>query len=451
MDGLQTIIWFLVALGVLVTFHEFGHFYAARRCGVKVLRFSVGFGKPLWSWRDKSGTEFTLAAIPLGGFVKMLDEREGEVPTELLPQAFTRKSVWQRIAIVAAGPVANFILAVALFWAMLMPGVTDFVPVVGKVEPNSVAARAGLEPGQEILAIDGESTPTWQALNRQLLQRLGESGPIAFTLAYPESSLTYDTEAVLKDWLKGVDEPDPVKGLGITLYQPPIEVVIAKVLPESPAEAAGLKSGDRVLSADGEPMPEWKHWVDYVRARPGQSMNLEVEREGEVIAVAITPKRIVNDEGEVHGQVGVSPVIPSWPEEMLREYHYSVPGAFVRAVEKTWETSHFVLISVKKLLLGQISTKNLSGPITIAKVAGASAKAGWGYYVGFLALLSVSLGVFNLLPIPVLDGGHLMYYLIEVVKGSPVSERVQMLGYQVGLFVVVGIMILAVYNDIMRL
>ena len=451
MDGLQTILWFLVALGVLVTFHEFGHYYVARRCGVKVLRFSVGFGKPLWSWRDKTGTEFTLAAIPLGGYVKMLDEREGEVPPELLSQAFTRKSVWQRIAIVAAGPAANFILAVLLFWVMVLPGETDIVPLVGKVEPGSVAEQAGLEPGQEILAVDGEQTPTWQALNRQLLQRLGESGPINFTLAYPESSLTYDTEALLEDWLKGVDEPNPVEGLGLTLYRPPIEVVLSRVMPDSAAEAAGLKVGDKVLSADGQAMAEWHTWVDYVRARPQQQMQLQVERDGEVIELAITPKRIVTDSGEVRGQVGVSPVIPTWPEEMLREYHYTLPGAFVKAVEKTWETSHFVLLSVKKLLLGQISTKNLSGPITIAKVAGASAKAGWGYYVSFLALLSVSLGVFNLLPIPVLDGGHLLYYLIEVVKGSPVSERVQMLGFQVGLFVVVGVMILAVYNDIMRL
>ncbi len=451
MESVQTILWFLIALGVLVTFHEFGHFYVARRCGVKVLRFSVGFGKSLYGWKDRHGTEFTLAAIPLGGYVKMLDEREGEVPSAELPYAFTRKSVWQRIAIVAAGPVANFMLAVVLFWALLLPGVTELAPVVGKVEPGSLAARAGLEAGQEIIAVDGVATPTRTAMNRQLLKRLGESGLLSFTVKYPGSNLQYESEAQLQEWLQGVEEPDPIKGLGFTFFQPEIEVVLDQVVEGSPAAAAGLHSGDRVLSADGVPMQDWPQWVNYVRARPGQAMQLTIEREGQTLEVELTPKEVMGDNGEPFGRVGVSPVIPEWPEEMLREYDYSLIGAFIGAVDKTWETSHFVLVSVKKLILGQISTKNLSGPITIAKVAGASAKAGWMNYIGFLALLSVSLGVFNLLPIPVLDGGHLLYYMVETVKGSPVSDRLQMLGYQMGLFVIVGVMALALYNDLVRL
>jgi len=451
LDTIQTVISFLLALGVLVTFHEFGHYYVARRCGVKVLRFSVGFGKRLFSWRDRHGTEFMLAAIPLGGYVKMLDEREGEVPEELLSQAFTQKSVWARIAIVAAGPVANFILAIVLFWVMLLPGVSDIVPVIGSVKPASIAAQAGLDAGQEIIAVDGEATPTWQALHQQLLQRLGETGRITFTVKYLDSNLNYESEAELSDWLKGVDEPDVIKGLGIAMYRPPFEVIIDSVLPDSPAEAAGLKKGDKVLSADDEPMPEWMDWVKYVRARPDKLMSLGVLRDGKTIDLAITPRRIVTEAGEAQGQVGVSPLVPTWPESMRRDFEYSLAGAFVAGVNKTWETSHFVLLSVKKLILGQISTKNLSGPITIAKVAGDSAKAGWTYYVGFLALLSVSLGVFNLLPIPVLDGGHLLYYFVELLKGSPVPEKVQLVGYQLGLFMVLGVMILAVYNDIMRL
>jgi regulator of sigma E protease len=451
LDNLQTIVSFLLALGVLVTFHEFGHYYVARRCGVKVLRFSVGFGKSLFSWHDKHGTEFMLAAIPLGGYVKMLDEREGEVPEELLSQAFTRKTVWQRIAIVAAGPIANFILAVLLFWVMFIPGVSDILPVVGSVQPGSVAEEAGLEGGQEIIAVDGTKTPTWQALHRQLLKRLGESGEITFTVQYKDSNLVYESEAVLDNWLKGVDEPDVIAGMGLEMYRPPFIVEIATVLPESPAERADLRAGDIVRSADGQLMPEWMDWVKYVRARPGQNMQLEVERGGQTLSLNITPKRIVTEAGEAQGQVGVSPVLPKFPEEMQRTYEYTLAGAFVAGVEKTWETSHFVLLSVKKLIFGQISTKNLSGPITIAKVAGDSAKAGWVYYVSFLALLSVSLGVFNLLPIPVLDGGHLLYYVVELIKGSPVSDKVQLVGYQMGLFMVLGVMVLAVYNDIMRL
>jgi regulator of sigma E protease len=449
-DSILTIVWFLVALGILVTFHEFGHFYIARRCGVKVLRFSVGFGKTLWSWRDKHNTEFTLAALPLGGYVKMLDEREAEVPEHLLDQAFNRKPVWQRIAIVAAGPIANFILAILLFWVLLLRGTVDVAPVVGTVEPGSVAEQAGLSAGQEIVAVDGVSTPTWQDLNRRLLQRLGESGTIAFTVKYEDSDLRYESEATLDNWLKGVDEPDPVKGLGLTIWEPEIENVIAQVMPESPAAKAGFKVNDRIVAVDDLYQPGWMEWVDYVRDRPGQTIAVEVERDGSRQVINVVPAAVEDTTGKMVGRVGIAGS-RTWPEELLRRTEYSVWGAFVGGVHKTWDTSAFVLLSLKKLIVGEISTKNLSGPITIAKVAGSSAKAGIGYYLGFLALLSVSLGVFNLLPIPVLDGGHLLYYLVEVVKGSPVSEKVQMMGYQLGLMMIVGVMVLALYNDVMRL
>ena len=451
MDSLITLFGFLVALGVLVTIHEFGHFYVARRCGVKVLRFSIGFGKPLWSWTDKQGTDYTLSPIPLGGFVKMLDEREGNVPESQLEQTFNRKTVWQRIAIVAAGPIANFILAIILFASILLPGTRDLAPIIGEVEAGSIAEQAGLESGQEILAIDGVLTPTRQDFNRQLLNRLGETGVISFTASYPNSTLEYQSEAPLTDWLKGADEPNPIEGIGVKLYRPHFEAVIAQVMPESPAATAGLQEGDRIVSADGELMAGWMAWVEYVRARPNLTINVLIERSAERLSVMLTPRLISTDSGEKIGQVGLAPVRPEWPEEMLRTREYTVLGALVGGVEKTWETSAFVLVSVKKLLVGQISTKNLSGPITIAKVAGASAKAGIVYYLGFMALLSVSLGVFNLLPIPVLDGGHLLYYLVEVVKGSPVPEKVQALGYQLGLVLVLGVMVLALYNDVMRL
>lgn len=451
MDSLLTVLWFLVALGVLVTFHEFGHFYVARRCGVKVLRFSVGFGKPLWSWYDRQGTEYAIAGIPLGGYVKMLDEREGEVPEHDRHRAFNNKHPWQKIAIVAAGPVANFILAILLFWIMVIPGTTDLAPVIGKVTPDSVADHAGLASGQEILAVDGVPIRTWSDLNRQLMTRLGESGVITFNVKYPDSDLQYESEAVLEDWLRGVDEPNPVEGLGLSLWRPPFESVIASVVDGSPAQEAGLQQGDRIVALDGQAVTEWPALVEYVRARPEQSMTLNYERDGRSYTTDLRPNRVTLENGRSVGQIGVMPVSPEWPEHMLRTREYSVVGAFVKGVDKTWETTEFVLLSLKKLVLGEISTKNLSGPITIAKVAGASAKAGMSYYVGFLALLSISLGVFNLLPIPVLDGGHLLYYLIEVVKGSPVSEKVQTAGYQVGLVLVAGLMVMALYNDLMRL
>jgi regulator of sigma E protease len=450
-DFLLTVLWFLVALGVLVTFHEFGHFYIARRCGVKVLRFSVGFGKPLWSWRDKSGTEFSIAGIPLGGYVKMLDEREGDVPAELLEQTFNRKQPWQKIAIVAAGPVANFILAVLLFWVLLLQGTIDAIPLIEKVEPGSVADRAGLARGQEIIAIDGVPTPTWQQVNRQLLGRLGETGTINFTVAYPDSELRYDSEAELDGWLKGVEEPDPVAGLGLTFWEPQITLEVAVVQEASAAQRSGVAPGDLLVAADGVALTSWDEWVSYVRKRAGIPIELTLVRAGETLSVRLVPDSVEGEDGVAFGRVGVSPRAETWPEEYLRRQDYGVFGSFVAGVHRTWDTSGFVLLSLKKLIVGEISTKNLSGPITIAKVAGASAKAGMGYYIGFLALLSVSLGVFNLLPIPVLDGGHLLYYFIEVIKGSPVSERVQAFGQQLGLIMIVGVMILAFYNDVMRL
>lgn len=443
---LQTVLWFLVAIVVLVTIHEFGHFYVARRCGVRVLRFSIGFGKVLLSRRDRQGTEYSISAIPLGGYVKMLDEREGEVKPEDLPYAFTQKNVWQRIAIVAAGPIANFLLAIVLFWVLLIPGKTDFVPVVDAVEPGSIAADAGLEPGQEIVSIDGEETPTQQAVVRHLINRLGETGSIEFSVRYPDADWVYSSDAWLEDWLKGEEEPDPLAGIGLTFRLPP--VLVGQVLVGEPAEAAGFQVGDRIVSADGNPMDGWQTWRDHVSQRPNQRVETRVERNGESVQLAVTPREETNAEGEVIGVVGLG---GKWDEDYLRQYHYSLPQALVQAVVETGDMTLFVLTSIKKLLVGEISTKNLSGPITIAKVAGSSAQSGWVSFVSFLALLSVSLGVFNLLPIPVLDGGHLLYYIIELVKGSPVSDKVQLMGYQVGLFLVVGVMILAIYNDVLRL
>lgn len=450
MELIQTIVSFLVALLILVSIHEFGHFYVARRCGVKVHRFSIGFGKVLWSWRDKQGTEYAFAALPLGGYVKMLDEREGDVLPEERHLAFNNKTVWQRIAIVAAGPLANLVLAILLFWILLLQGQRDLIPVIDSVAPGSIAAQAGLEKGQEILEVDGELTPTWQALNKALLNRLGESGPIRFKVAYPDSHFNYESQADLVGWLRDAADPDPIAGLGITLFLPRIPPVVGEVVAASPAEKAGLKTGDKILQVDDLKIDDWQIWVEYVRKHPGRALQVALERDAQILQITLIPESI-EENGQHLGRVGVGVKAYTIPSEMIRSYDYSIAGAFVAGVNKTWETSGFVLLSVKKLILGEISTKNLSGPITIAKVAGSSAESGLRSFIGFVALLSVFLAVFNLLPIPVLDGGHLFYYLIEVIKRKPVSDRVQMLGYQVGLFLVIGLSILALYNDIMRL
>ncbi|MBT4519929.1 MAG: RIP metalloprotease RseP [Halieaceae bacterium] len=451
MELINTIAITLATLAILVAIHEWGHFWVARRCGVKVLRFSIGFGKPLYTWRDSQDTEYVIAAIPLGGYVKMLDEREGEVPVNQLDKAFNRKPVLQRIAVVSAGPLANLALAVVAYWFLFMAGVTGYVPIIGEIQPDSVADVAGLESGQEIVAVDGVETPTWQALSFALLARLGDSGNIRFAVKYPGSSVVYESEGVLDRWLVDQEEPDLFGGLGIRMYRPAVPPVIERVVENGPAARAGLMVGDRILQADGVVMPLWQDWVDYVRARPEQTIRLDVQRKGQTEQLVIVPDGVTEEGGDSVGHVGVWVVIPEVPPEMVRQFDRGPVEAAVASVKRTAELVGFTFSSIKKMAMGLISPKNLSGPITIAKVASASAKSGLESYIGFLALLSVSLGVLNLLPIPVLDGGHLMYYALELLAGRPIPEKIQTLGYQLGLFIVLGIMSIAIYNDISRL
>jgi len=452
----MTILWFLLALGILVTFHEFGHFYIARRCGVKVLRFSVGFGKPLYTWVDKYGTEFTLAAIPLGGYVKMLDEREGDVPTEDLPNAFNQKTVWQRMAIVVAGPVANFILAIVFYFVLALIGIKGLAPVIGEVTEGSLASKAALQVNEEIVSVGGKKTPTWSAVFEQLTTKIGNTGRLDFEVRTFSGGLdTARTDVAkiksvtLDQWLKEGDQPDLLVELGIKPYQPDTDWVIKQVVPGGAAETAGIKVGDKLISADQQALQSWTAWVEYVQARPEQMIVLEIERDGSIKRLELVPESI-KDNDLIVGKVGLGASL-NWPEGMLRQMDYSIVEAIGYGFTKTAEQALVILSFLKKLVLLDVSVKNMGGTFTIAQVAGDTASAGFTYYISFLAFFSVSLGVFNLLPIPVLDGGHLLFYIIEAIKGKPLPEKVQLVGFQIGLFIVVSVMIVAHYNDLVRI
>ncbi len=450
MSALYMVVGLIVALGVLVTFHEFGHFWVARRCGVKVLRFSVGFGTPLVRWHDRQGTEFVVAAIPLGGYVKMLDEREGDVPAELLDRAFNRKTVFQRIAIVAAGPVANFLLAILFFWVLAMLGSQQIKPIIGSVVADSPAALAGLASGQEVVAVDGEAVDGWSSVNLQLVRRLGETGELSVAVLEQGSSVPAVHQVRISSWLKNEDNPDPIGGLGIQPWRPAVAPVIAELDDKGPAKAAGLQIGDRLVSLDGQSVTDWQEVVSRVRAMPEGKVTLGIERAGQREELALT--LAAKGEGKARtGYLGAGVAGGQWPPEMLREVSYGPVAAVGQALSRTWSMSLLTLDSLKKMVLAQLSVKNLSGPITIAKVAGASAQSGVGDFLHFLAYLSISLGVLNLLPIPVLDGGHLLFYMVEWVRGRPLSERVQAWGMQIGISLVVGVMLLALVNDLSRL
>ncbi len=446
----MTLLYFIIAISLLVVIHEFGHFWVARRCGVQVLRFSVGFGKPFWSFTDKQGTEFAIAPIPLGGYVKMLDEREAPVPEHLLDQAFNRKSPWARIAIALAGPVANFIFALLAYWLLFVSGISGFVPVVGSVAEDSVAAVAGMRTGDEIVAINDHETTTWQEVSWQLVGFLGEDAEIHLTLQSPDGSRR-SALLQLNDWLAHQEVPDPLVGLGIKPRRLDVPAVVGEVQPGGAAAAAGIKAGDHVVAINGSAVADWYDWVEHIRAAPGISLQLMLERNGALVDVTLTPGSKMLDDGSVIGFVGAGVVTPEIPQDWVRTSHAGIVQGLWLSVNKTSDLIVFTLDSLWKMVLGDVSVKNLSGPITIAKVAGASASGGLEAFIGFLALLSISLGVLNLLPVPMLDGGHILFYLVEVVRGRPLPERVQIIAVQFGLFLLLSLMLVAFYNDISRL
>ena len=452
MQVLFSIVMALVTLGILVTIHEYGHYWVARRCGVRVLRFAVGFGRPLAMRVDRHGTEFALCAIPLGGYVKMLDERdEGQdVSVENRHESFNAQPVRNKLAIVSAGPAANFLLAILVLFGLFLRGETGIAPVVEAVEPGSVAHDVGLMQGQEIVAVDGASTPTIANVRFALLKRLGDTGTIDISVGSALSNLQQTYALPIDRWLGGAEAPDPTRALGLTLGIPPLQPSIGSLVEDGPATRAGFKVGDTIIEADDQAISTWSQWVDLVRAAPGQSLVVRVERDGQSLDLTVVPRSTGTSGAEV-GSVGMGVVIPDIPEDRIRRQGRNPVEALSAAIERTFSLTVFTFESMWKMIQGLISTKNLSGPIAIAQVAASTAESGFTTWLSFLALLSISLGAINLLPIPVLDGGHIVFHSLEGLFGRPVPEQIQMMSYQLGLLAVFTLMVFAIYNDVARL
>lgn len=448
---LQTIAAFIVALGVLIIVHEFGHYLVARWCGVKVLRFSVGFGRPLAVVRSGADrTEWVLSVIPFGGYVKMLDEREAPVAAAEQPRAFNRKSVWRRFAIVIAGPLFNFLFAILVYSGLYMHGLPEARPVIAEPVAGSIAKSAGFRGGDTIRRIDDHSVTTWQELRWRLLQGALQRQMLAIEVLNAKQEIS-----ILRLDLSGHSsddvESDLLEKMGFRLHRPHLPPVLGKVVAGSAAEQAGLRPGDRIQASDGQPIDSWDALVQAIRDKPGQLIKLTVMRDGGQLVVNVTPEAAPSS-GQRVGRIGVAPEVPTeHADRIFVRVSYGPLESIARSVEKTYDISVFSLKMLGKMLIGEVSWKHLSGPVTIADFAGQSAQLGWVSYLTFLALISISLGVLNLLPIPLLDGGHLMYYCAEILKGSPVSERVMELGQRVGLALLMVMMAFAFYNDINRL
>ena len=442
---------FIVAIGVLVTIHEYGHYLAARLMGVKVLRFSVGFGKPIYRrlfGRDR--TEFVIAAIPLGGYVKMLDEREAPVSTADAPRAFNRKPLGARSFVIVAGPAANFLFALMAYAVMFMIGVPGLKPVVGDVEPGSAAAVGGLQHGDEILMVGDRRVQDWDQANLRLLDRAVRADEVVITVLDRDGREMRRT-LTLENRRELLGEGQFLERLGIRPFRPVLEPLIGNVERGSPAAEAGLQAGDRVLSVDGEPVASWADWVAAIQAAPEETLRVRVSRAGGSLELQVRPAR-VEIEGESMGRIGAG-VDTDQPQirEMSTLIRLGPVEGLANGAARTWEVSILTLRVLGRMITGEASVKNIAGPVTIAEFAGMTAIIGITAFLGFLALVSVSLGIINLLPIPVLDGGHLMFNLVEWIKGSAVSERTQLIGQQLGLVAIAGLMLLALYNDFTRL
>jgi regulator of sigma E protease len=442
---------FLVALSILIFIHELGHYTVARLCGVKVLRFSIGFGRMLWQKRlGRDQTEWAISLFPLGGYVKMLDEREGDVLPEEQHRAFNRQSVGKRSLIVVAGPLANFLLAIALYWAVFMVGSQELLPILGKPPVGTPAAIAALSNGDQVRSVDGQPVTTWNDLRWLLLQKAADQDSVELEVINENNEISnrHLLLSVVRDegW-----EGDGLERLGIGFYRPEIPPVFGNVVADGPAARAGLKSGDKVLRMDGRPIVFWHELVIHIRDSAERTIHLDIERQGQIVAVDVIPEGI-SERGRVVGKIGVAVAESKEVQREMRAFiSYGFFAAGGKAITETWDKSIFSLVMMGKMLTGEVSWKNLSGPVTIADYAGKSAKLGLDYYVKFVALVSISLGVLNLLPVPMLDGGHLMYHIIEVIRGKALSDKSMEIAQQIGVFLLFVLMAFAFFNDLNRL
>ena len=449
MSFIISLVSFIVALGILVAVHEWGHFWVARKCGVKVERFSIGFGKALWRRTDKLGTEFVIAAIPLGGYVKMLDERVGEVSEQDLPHAFNRQHVLKRIAIIAAGPGVNFLFAIFALFVMYLIGLQTIKPVVGGIEPDSIFSQSTIPKNAILTQVGDRKVVDWEDVAYEFMSFIGHDEML---IKWTDDSSAYERSATINisEWKFDPEKTSVFSSLGLTPYRPKVSNVLAFIEEGSAAQIIGFQTSDKIVSLDGASMQNWEQVVEYVSIRPNQSVQVEVLRNGQVVNLSGTIGSKTEDK-KTKGYMGFTPTLEPWPDGIVFVHQYGVVKAMSKAVDKTWRLMTLSIEMLGKLITGDVSVKNLSGPIAIAQGAGMSASLGLVYFLSFLALISVNLGIINLLPLPVLDGGHLLYYFIELVSGRPVPEAVQEVGFKIGGVLLLLLMSIAIVNDIARL
>ncbi|MCR9573970.1 sigma E protease regulator RseP [Vibrio alginolyticus] len=448
---LWNLISFIVALGILVAVHEFGHFWVARRCGVKVEKFSIGFGKSIWSKVGKNGTEYSISMIPLGGYVKMVDSRVDEVPEHEKHLAFDKKPLWKRTSIVAAGPIFNFLFAIFAYWLVFLIGIPAVKPVIGEVTPNSIVAEAGIESGMELKSISGIKTPDWESVNMGLISHIGDDLMTVTLTSANEVGSEVTKTLDLREWKFDPETQSAMQSLGFAPYTPEVYRVIEQVSQGGAAEKAGVLPGDEVVAIGQQRVTEWKQVVEAVRSNPDTPLELTVLRQGYEQTLTLTPGSRELANKEVVGFAGIAPKVAEWPESYRFDLQFGVFESIGKAVDKTGQVIGLTISMLKKLIVGDVGLNNLSGPISIAKGAGATADYGLVYFLGFLALISVNLGIINLVPLPMLDGGHLLFFAIEAVIRRPVPEKVQEMGFRIGGAIIFSLMALALFNDFTRL